>query len=181
MSTLSLTYYKTFDVSLSLSRPCFPCEEWRYRRRQSLNLVTFIILIITHSSETDVWLGATYLTPVIDHQGQSHPSFPSLMKKKSCFLFPKHKNRNQSMFPQKSLSSKNDTITVWNSSDFPMLQILYHIPDTPTTPTTISSSPSTTLKPSKVNFCLSSPLYFLLEGSMRNIIPFLRMESRKAL
>lgn len=103
-------------TGLSLSRSCFPCEEWRYTRKQSLNLVTFIIPTITRSSETDMWLGATYLTPLIDHQGQSHPSFPSLMKKKSCFLFPRHKNRNQSMFPQKSLSSKNDTITVWNSS-----------------------------------------------------------------
>lgn len=61
--------------SLSLSRPCFPCEEWRYTRRQSLSLVTSIVhWTVTHSSETDMWLGATSLTPVIDHQGQSQPS-----------------------------------------------------------------------------------------------------------
>ena len=175
MSTLSLTYYKTFSGSLSLSRPCFPCEEWRYTRRQSLNLITFISPLDCHSFLWDRHVTWGNLFNSCDRPSRSVTSFSflSLMKKKSCFLFPRHKNRNQSMIPQKSLSSKDYCMKFFK--DFPVLQILYHSPDTSTTPTATSSSPSTTLKPPKVNFCLSSPLYFLLEGSTRNVIPPLRM------
>lgn len=118
MSTLSLTYYKTFSGSLSLSRPCFPCEEWRYTRRQSLNLVTFISPLDCHSFlwERHVTWGNLFNSCDRPSRSVTSFSFLSLMKKKSCFLFPRHKNRNQSMIPQKSLSSNDDTITAWNSS-----------------------------------------------------------------
>lgn len=115
-----------------------------------------------------------------NHQGQSQPSSISDEEKKVA-SYSQDTKIETNPCPQKSLEFQR-----WYHhrmkffKNFPggfksSITSLTH----PLQPLPLSS-PSTTLKPSKVNFCLPSPLYFLLEGSTRNLIPLLRMKSRKA-
>lgn len=106
-------------------------------------------------------------------------SFPSLTKKKSCFFIPRTWKQSPNLTPLDSPEfwTRSHHCIISFTKDFPGLSILNHIPAT----TTTLISPSLSLKPYRLNFGLSSPLCFFLEGSMRNVILLLSIYARETL